>query len=326
MKRTKALLIAVVVVILLSACGAKKSQVSEEYHELLFRFADAEEGATFLKENTEYLNSLTHNDLCFRLQKTDATLEEYVIFAQQQVMDFTQEEKEAISREMQRIGEICVENQYTLPNIGEITFVKTTMEEESGVMSYTHGTSIFVGDSLLSYLCREEKWAQDIGMSILVHELFHCLTRNDDSFREAMYEILGFQIQEEEFVFSEEIRERIISNPDVGKHNAYATFRIEGQDRDCIVVFATIRPFEKKGDSIFNLQMTGLIPIDDLSVMYPSVKADNFWEVFGLNTQYDIDPEEALADNFADAIMYGVDGKEYKSPEIIEAICDYLKK
>ena len=37
-------------------------------------------------------------------------------------------------------------------------------------------------------------------------------------------------------------------------------------------------------------------------------------------------PEEVLADNFSYAIIYGVDGMDYKSPEIIREICEYLKK
>ena len=37
-------------------------------------------------------------------------------------------------------------------------------------------------------------------------------------------------------------------------------------------------------------------------------------------------PEEVMADNFSYAIMFGVNGAKYNSPEIIQAICDYLKK
>ena len=42
-----------------------------------------------------------------------------------------------------------------------------------------------------------------------------------------------------------------------------------------------------------------------------------------------IDPEECMADNFAYAIVYGLDGQDgkgYNSPEIIEGIIDYLKQ
>lgn len=41
--------------------------------------------------------------------------------------------------------------------------------------------------------------------------------------------------------------------------------------------------------------------------------------------EFDFAPEEALADNFSYAIMYGETGMNYKSPEIIRGICEYLR-
>lgn len=308
------------------AAYEKTKESTDTRQGLVYDFADAKEGTALIKGNKDYLEGLTQNDLDFRMQKKDATLEEYMEFAKQQVRDFTKEEKEGISACMQNVWEICEKNQYTLPKIGEITFVKTTMQEEFGAAAYTHGTHVYLGESLVSFFCSEDQWAKDYGTTILVHELFHCLTRNDADFREDMYGILGFRIQEEEFAFAPEVREQMLSNPDVGKHNSYATFRIDGQDRNCVVVLTSARDFQKPGDNMFNLMMTSLVPIDDLSVMYPSERAENFWEIFGRNTDYVIDPEEALADNFSYAIMYGETGKDYKSPEIIRRICEYLRK
>ena len=54
-----------------------------------------------------------------------------------------------------------------------------------------------------------------------------------------------------------------------------------------------------------------------------------FYEIFGENTGYVVDPEECMADNFAYAIVYGIEGRDnqgYPSPEIIQAVIDYLKK
>ena len=120
-------------------------------------------------------------------------------------------------------------------------------------------------------------------------------------------------------------RERIISNPDVEHHNAWAAFDIGGETKNCVVVFTTKKPFEKPGDSFFHEGVTGLVPVDDLAVMYMSDEASNFWDVFGRNTDYVIDPEETLADNFSFTIIYGVDSEEYPNPEIIEAIDALLR-
>ncbi len=327
------LVLCLCMVALFSACDTQANETititaeGNNSNQLEIRFSDAKEGAEFITGNTDFLNGLNQNDLCYRMQKNDATLEEYITFAANQTLDFTEEEKVAVVAGMQEIMNICGRNDYVLPDIGEITFVKTTMEEEGGgISAYTHDTQIYLQDVFLLYLQSENQSLLEQGICLLAHELFHCLTRNDVQFRKDMYEIIGFSIQEEEFEFSSEIQEKMISNPDVGKHNSYATFRIEGQDRECAMVVTATRPFEKSGDSMWQIVNVGLVPIDDLSVMYSTEQAENFWEVIGRNTDYILDPEEIMADNFSYAIMYGVDGEKYDSPEIIQAICEYLKK
>ena len=80
------------------------------------------------------------------------------------------------------------------------------------------------------------------------------------------------------------------------------------------------------GDMFFAYGATGLVPVDEPDTLYFSTDAANFDDVFGRNTGYVIDPEETLADNFAYALVYGPEGREYPNPEIINAILDYLKK
>ena len=141
-----------------------------------------------------------------------------------------------------------------------------------------------------------------------------------------MYGVLGFTVEEEDFVFSEEIQKMIVSNPDVEHLNAHAAFRINGEDKECVVVYALKRDFEKAGDDLFDVSRICLVPVDTLSVLYEADEAENFYEVFGRNTGYVIDPEEALADNFSYALIYGLDGKEYENPEIIEKIIALLRR
>ena len=142
-----------------------------------------------------------------------------------------------------------------------------------------------------------------------------------------MYAVLGFTVEDADSDLSEAIREQIISNPDVGHHDAWATFDIGGEKRDCVTVFVSGKPFEQPGDSFFDEMVTGMVPIDDLSTMYTADDAANFWDVFGRNTDYVIDPEETLADNFSYAIVNGLENPDiYGSPEIIEAIDALLKE
>ena len=69
----------------------------------------------------------------------------------------------------------------------------------------------------------------------------------------------------------------------------------------------------------------GLVPIDDPSILYDPEEAEDFWEIFGKNTEYVVDPEEVLADNFAYALIMGPEGYDYASPELILGILNHLR-
>ncbi len=247
-------------------------------------------------------------------------------FAAAQALDYTDAEKAAIDSAMAAIEAICAERGYALPPTDGIVFAKTTMAEECDAGAYTHGTQIYMGELILTYGTSDDPDAQAFFRELVAHELFHCLTRNHPDFRAAMYGVLGFTVADADFELSESIRERMISKPDVEHHDAWASFEIGGEARDCVVVFTTGKPFEEPGDSFFNDMVTGLVPIDDLSTMYTADEAANFWDVFGENTDYVIDPEETLADNFAFTILYGMEKPDgYATPGIIEGIEAVLK-
>ena len=288
------------------------------------RFVDSEEAAQLLLSNRNYYDNLTQNDLNFRMQKLDTTLEELEAFSAEQTLDWTEEEKDLVNAALQTIEIVCEERGYTLPATDGIIFAKTTMKDECDAFAYTLGTQIYLGEQLLQSGMSDDPDEQAVFQEVIAHELFHCLTRNHPDFRADMYSILGFTVVDEDYDFAPEIDEVIISNPDVGHHNSYAAFEINGEMKDCTVIFANVKPFEKPGDNFFINSVTGLVPVDDLSVFYTAEDAENFWDVFGENTDYVIDPDETLADNFAFTLTYGLE-REYETPEIIEAIDAYLQ-
>lgn len=314
----KKLFCILIVLLALTAVGIAESPT------FTYRFADADEGAALLLSNRDYYEHLSQNDLNYRMQKLDATLEELEAYTATQVLSLSDEEKAAIDAAMARIEAICAERGYALPATDGIVFVKTTMAEECNAGAYTHGTQIYLGELLMGYALSDNPAERQYFQRIMIHELFHCLTRNHPDFRADMYGLLGFTVVDEDYPFPQAIWDVVISNPDVEHHNSYATFDIDGRSVNCTVVFTTA-PFEKPGDSFFTNKVTGLVPIDDLSTMHTSEDASNFWDVFGRNTDYVIDPEETLADNFSYTVLYGPDDEMYETPELINAIDAYLK-
>lgn len=313
MRATKYMLLAVALLIPFN-CLAE--EISFNY-----RFADAVEGTELLLSHQDYYNHMGKQDLNYRMQKQDATLEELKVFAALQPLDFTEEEEAVLADGMDEIAEICNDRGYLLPEEGDIVFVKTTMKEEGDPAAYTHGNEIYVGDRYLEMGLSEDAEFKEV----LAHELFHCLTRNNPDFRKDVYSILGFTVGDEDVEFPQQVRDNIISNPDVEHHDSHAVFSINGEKRECVVIFTVTKPFEEQGETFFEYTTTGLVPLDDLGTVYSYEEADDFWDIFGKNTDYVIDPEETLADNFSYTIMYGPDGKEYETPEIIEQLDAFLK-
>ncbi|MDO4404687.1 MAG: hypothetical protein Q4C09_06595 [Atopobiaceae bacterium] len=289
-----------------------------------FRFASADEGAKLIVGNESYNAQMSQLNIDFRLQKVGGTLDDWKDFATKQVLEFTDDEKASLKTAMAKIEGLITERNLNLPDSEEIVFIKTTMAEECYASAYTHGTQIYLNDAIVQMLNSDDQVIREESMCIIAHELFHCLTRSNPDFRAKMYSILGFEVQDEDFEFGTDVAGRIICNPDVEHHNSHATFTIDGLNRPCAVVFYASQPFEKEGDNFFDLGKTGLVPTDDLNTLYDSTEASNFWDVFGRNTDYVIDPEETMADNFSFAVVYGRNGTNYKNPEIIEAIFEKL--
>ena len=290
-----------------------------------YRIAGREEGVELLLSNDAYFDGFTQNDLDFRMQKTGASMEEYKLFAKEQVLDFTEGQKAVIIEHMARISRVIRDRGYQLPELEQIVFINTTMKEECGSTAYTHGTQIYIDGKALDRLDRlaDREEALKVLDHIFAHELFHCMTRCSKDFRSEMYKIIHFTTRDDDFELPPSVKEYFISNPDVERHNSFATFMINGEPMDCFTAFVTAKHYENDGASFFSLGTTALVPADGTDIYYMPEEAENFDEVFGTNTDYVIDPEECMADNFSYLIAYGMQGKEgngYSDPGIITSI------
>ena len=320
MKKTMTLFL--LLLLIMTGCSSQKEPAVTDELTINHTFASKEEAVEILKSLDYYFDSYSRYALDYKTDKKDATLQDQMDFAIQQMDEFSEDEKIKIDALLAEMTADAQEAGVTLPALDNITFVKTTQLEECGSHAYTHGTMIFFGDSLLDSFESNRDYAKEI----IWHEIFHCLTRNNPDFRKDMYSIIHFTVNDTDYGVPEVLKDSYIPNPDVEHHDAYASFNINGEMKDCYLVFYASKPYEKKGDVFFECMGIALVPTDGSNTFYTSDQCSNMNEVMGSNTGYLIDPEECMADNFRFAMTYGRDGKEYQSPEIIDAILSYLEK
>lgn len=322
MKRLIAVLTALV--LLSGLCAAYAETAAAEMprtSKITVHFASVEEGQQLMRERTLFHEQIAEATLAFFLQRKGGTLDEYIGYSAEQVLEFTPEEMQQVNDTLDWLQNVLEQNGLLLPDPGEITFVKSTCMETLGAAGYTTGGNIFLADLTFNPAI----YSDDMFHELIVHELFHCLTRLHPEFRSAMYSLIHFTVLDQDIDVPEEILSQVIANPDVEHHNSYATFTIGGEKKDCYLVFLTDSVFEKPGDNFFSGMYTGIVPLDG-SRVYRTEDVPDFWNVIGRNTPYAEDPEEIMAVNFAYALLnleqaYG----NIKSPEILKGIIDYLK-
>ena len=281
-----------------------------------------EEAASLLRLEDDMSRQWNRFDIIARLKGKEGSREDLLEFAARQTRDWTEEEKSFLDKSRDTINCIIRKKRLHLSYPKEICMLKTTMLEEDGAGGYTRGNYIVLINKITTA-------PQSLVNQLVAHESFHILTRSDPEFRKQMYSLIGFHILPREVEFPQELRERIITNPDVIRHDSYATFTINGKKTDCIMVTCTVKPYE--GGKVLKYMQTRLVAIDRINckalekdgkaVTYCIDDAGDFYDKVGRNTNYTSDPEEILADNFSYLLT---NKQELESPHIIrkmETIC-----
>ena len=321
MKRILAILTALALLLGPAAACAETAVAETTWTtEITARFASLGEGQELMRGRTLFHEQIAESTLAFFLQRKGGTLEDYIEYSADQVMEFTPEEEQRVKDTLAWLQDQLERHGLKLPDPGPVTFVKSSGEEALGSAGYTSGGTIFI--AWFTFL--PQYYTDDMFRELVAHELFHCLSRLFPEYREAMYSLIHFTVLDEDIEVPEEIRNRIIANPDVEHHNSCAAFTIGGEKKDCYLVFLTDAVFEKAGDNFFDGMYSGIVPMDG-SRVYREDEVEDFWDVVGRNTGYAEDPEEIMATNFAYAILYLDAGYDvFQSPEILEGIVEYL--
>lgn len=299
----------------LSLCAA------DVYAQINLRYVDADQARTLLSQEDVTTRQWSRFDYEARLGRKGGTRQELIRFIADQARDWNEEDKQRMQEAADTLNSHIKALNLSLTLPEEIRILKTTMAEEGGAGGYTRMDYIVVEEQIARMKPQQASY-------LLAHELFHVLTRNNPDFREKMYKLIGFSIAPEEFEVPADLRDVVITNPDVNRFDSYARFRVKGEERPCAMLIYANKPYE--GGSFFNYLTIGLMPLkngkaeqkDGKTVVYGIRDAENFFEQVGRNTDYIINPEEILAENFAFLLTRK---PVAKTPELIEKMRQALQ-
>ncbi len=335
-KMTALILSMTVLAMLLAGCSerdlaAATEQMKQEMEssgyfapkKVTYRFPAKEEAAEIFFSDEEYFNNLSQTDLDLRMHKAGATLDEYKAFAEEQVLEFTEEEQKVVEDSMDRVQERLDAIGFSYPVRSSIDVLKTTMEEEGDLPAYTRDGQLYLGQEIVSLGMRGKEADKEMLDEIITQGLFHIISGKDRNFRLNMNRVIGFALDPDEPEFTESVKERLASNPDVKSYDSHATFTINGKPTEATVVaYYPDREFKEDAVMIEEVE-AGVVPVDQPDKIYPVEEVEDFYKVMGNNADKITSASDCLAINFTEAVMNGLDG-QYENPGIIREMLDYM--
>ncbi len=292
------------------------------------RFVSASEadGRTMLTAPDDFLRNLSPFDRAARL-KTNGPINptDFTNFVARQILPWSELDR-------RRLGELSqmVSNRlagWSLPLPETIWLIKTTGEEE-GNTAYTRGSAIIIPVQMLaSELTRLER--------VLLHEIFHILSRRNSNLRDQLYAQIGFE-RCGPVTLPADYAARKITNPDAPISEHHFGGRAAGRELHLLPVLFSREAAYRAGDTrpFFAYLEFRLMEIAEQDghwqpvlqagqpAFHQPAEVENFFTRIGRNTQYIIHPEEVLADNFV-LLMLG--DHDAPNPEILSRMSDTLR-
>lgn len=307
---------------------------------LRYRICSAAEGRAYFVNDIprEQITQFTLN-LC--LDKKDATYEEWMERNLTNIRDAREDLQLMLDSIAAEHSAMLDTLGITLPVEQTVDFIDLDFKDFGNAGGCTSSTHVYLNLDKIRHSRNRCKsgWMATYNQ-LIWHELWHVISRTNPELRRRMYELLGFHILPEEISIPEEIRQGIIFNPDVERHDAYSTFTIGGQPTDCLLLLYSPTTEYKAGQDINHFlqrnRATYLLALDKVShqslrtpdgswALHHVKEATDFKEIMSNgNTMYCTDPEECIADNFALAVLQM--DSVVTNPSMLDAIREILRE
>lgn len=291
------------------------------------RFADVAAGQAVMTTADDYLNRLSPFDLSARLETDKAvTVEEFKEHLAAQVLPWTDELKSRLRPILKSVADKLACWKLDFPET--VLLVRTTGIGEAHA-AYTRGNAVVLPDALL-------EWPEKRLTDLIIHELFHVLSRQNPELRDQLYQIVGFKMIGE-ITLPENLAQRKITNPDAPVI-AHAVRLLVNDELVYVVPVLLSRQATydvQQGGAFFQYMQFRLLEVERTDtgwqvalsngepMLHSAETTPTYLETIGRNTPYIIHPEEVLADNF----VLLVQGREdVASPHILAELDRHLRR
>jgi len=339
----------ILLVVFSLSCKSNKKELTTETRsaatETRLSFLDKKQAEVeIVKDATDdFFGSLSIADMSIQLRKKDMpasggeSKELYQAMLRNEMSDFATEER-AFMQEVFISAKSALDKVNPKLYPDHIELLKTKTNHYGPNVYYTREDAIILPDNI--FLQPSVK-AQ---MPIMLHEIFHILSRYNDDFRDKMYALIGFEKYEEDLVLPKQISDRLLTNPDgVRRDYAINLTNEKGEvQRALPLILSTKDRYEESMPSFFsylNFDLFPLIKITENQVTLglnqkgeSSLSLEHNADFFKLikdNTQYIIHPDEILADNFMMAVIAHRDndysGFSEEGKQLLMEVIDILK-
>lgn len=293
-------LLMVFVVVLLSSCSVEDTPENVPEDEVQFVegtkliFVSQEEAARIMGTSDEYSQALSKFDIASRTYNPANTQEQqYLAFAASQAQEWDENEIAVLKIKIRQVKEKMESLGLKLNFPSEIKLVKSTLDEEGSVISYTRTNYIVMKG--------------DVTEDFIIHELFHILTRYNPEKRDELYKTVNFN-KSNRIAYPEAIKDHIVTNPDAPFLEHTIKLTIDGEEKEAVFILYTGKDYES-GSFFTQMQQKlmlveggannkAAVLVNNAPILLDFSAASDLKEKIGTNTSYTLHPEEILADHF----------------------------
>lgn len=286
-----------------------------------FTFALANKGKDVLLSDQDFYDRLSPSDIAIRLGVTEGnpTVADLKAEYAKGVEEWTKADIAALVPSLVKARLLLRPYAELLPE--NIIFVKTNRKVEGG-FPHTRGNAIFLMPS-----------GDSVNEKVILHEVFHILSRRQKERRASLYGILSFKPCTLEGPPA--FKAMRLTNPDTPPGDWY--IELEGDAEANAIVAHThsrSRHFNAEFPGGFgghlgfglvkvNVEGTTCAPVltDGQAKLFGPNEIPAYFEAIGRNTGYIIHPEEVLADNFVSLVL---EAEGLPNPEIVTKLEAWL--